>query len=114
MAPFARMALVFALRQGLARAVLRDWVRAASLPPPAAAAPAATQAAAAAVPPALPLLAALPALPLPDPIFAPLVAAPVPHGGPVPAPPVLIPCLPGPVLAPWYRVRISMKLGSGV
>ena len=105
MAPFARMALVFALRQGLARAMLRDWVRAASLPPPAPAAPAAAEAAAAAVPPALPLPAALPALPVP--IFAPLVAVPVPHSGPVLASPVLGPVLVAPVPRhPVLAVRV--------
>ena len=43
MAPFARMAVVFAVRQGLAHAVTRDWRRAAAYPhadpPPMAAAP---------------------------------------------------------------------------
>ena len=43
MAPFARMAVVFAVRQGLAHAVVRDWRRTAAYPhappPPMAAAP---------------------------------------------------------------------------
>ena len=66
MAPFARMAIVFAVRQGLAHAVVRDWCRAAAYPhappPPMAAAP-----------PALPL-------PMPVPGMAPLAPVAVPAG----------------------------------
>ena len=66
MAPFARMAIVFAVRRGLAHAVARDWRRAAVYPhaPPA------------------PMAAAPPALPLPMPLagMAPLAPVPVPVG----------------------------------
>ena len=66
MAPFARMAIVFAVRQGLAHAVVIDWCRAATYPhappPPMAAAP-----------PALPL-------PMPVPGMAPLAPVAVPAG----------------------------------
>ena len=66
MAPFARMAVVFAVRQGLARAVTRDWRRAAAYPH--------------APPP--PMASAPPALPMPMPLagMAPLVPVAVPVG----------------------------------
>ena len=61
MAPFARMAIVMAVRRGLARAVIRDWDRTAAYPH--------------APPP--PMAAALPALPMPAPLPGMALVAPV-------------------------------------
>ena len=65
MAPFARMAIVMAVRRGLARAVLRDWDRTATYPhapPPHMAA----------APPALPMPAPLPGMALVAPVVVPV------------------------------------------
>ena len=66
MAPFARIAIVFAVRQGLAHTVTRDWRRAATYPH--------------APPP--PMAVAPPALPMPAPLarMAPLAPVLVPVG----------------------------------
>ena len=66
MAPFVRMSIVFAVRQGLAHAALRDWDRRAAYPH--------------APPP--PMAAAPPVLPMPAPVpgMAPLAPVVVPVG----------------------------------
>ena len=66
MAPFVRMSIVFAVRQGLAHAALRDWDRRTAYPH--------------APPP--PMAAAPPVLPMPAPVpgMAPLAPVVVPVG----------------------------------